>query len=79
MIRLEHVQEFKYSGSVLDDSGSDEADCSRMVVSGRRVAGVVRFPVNIRSLQLECAKVLHESLLVPVLIYVSDTMIWREK
>ena len=31
------------------------------------------------SLQLECAKVLHESLLVPVLTYGSETMIWRQK
>ena len=34
--------------------------------------------VNARSLQLECARVLHESLLVPVLTYGSET-IWREK
>ena len=27
---------------------------------------------------LECARVLHESLLVPVLTYDSKTMIWRE-
>ena len=27
----------------------------------------------------ECARVLHESLLVPVLMCGSDTMIWREE
>ena len=31
--------------------------------------------VNPRGLQLECARVLHESLLVPVLIYGSETLI----
>ena len=31
------------------------------------------------NLQLECARVLHESLLVPVLTYGSEAMIWREK
>ena len=35
--------------------------------------------VNARSLQLECARVFHESLLVPVLMYGSESMIWREK
>ena len=35
--------------------------------------------VDTRSLQLECGKVLHESLLVPVLTYGSETMIWREE
>ena len=32
-----------------------------------------------RSLQLECARVLHESFLVTVLTYGSETMIRREK
>ena len=45
--------------------------CSRKVMSGRRVAGVIRYLVN--------ARVLHESLLVPVLTYGSEKMIWREK
>ena len=35
--------------------------------------------VNARSLRLECDRVLHELLLVPVLTHVSETMIWREK
>ena len=54
-------------GCVLDKSGTDESDCSRKVVSGMIVAGAIRSLVNARSLQLECARVLHESLLVPVL------------
>ena len=35
--------------------------------------------VNARSLHLECAKVFYKSLLVPVLSFGSETMIWREK
>ena len=30
-------------------------------------------------LQLECARVLHETLLVSVLMYGSETMLWKEK
>ena len=41
--------------SVLDESGTDGEDCSRKVVSRRRVAGVIRSLVNARDLQLECA------------------------
>ena len=33
-ICLEHVSEFKYLGCVLDEPGTDEAECSRKVVSG---------------------------------------------
>ena len=34
---------------------------------------------NARDLQLECAGVLHETLLVPVLMHASETILWREK
>ena len=42
------------------------------MASVRRVAGAIRSLVNSRSLQLECARVLNESLLVPVLMYGSE-------
>ena len=41
---------------------------SAKVVSGRRVVGIIRSLVNTRRLQLECARVLQESLLIPVLM-----------
>ena len=59
--------------------GTYEAECSRKLASGRRVAGAIRFLVDARDLQLECARVLHESLLVPVLLYGSETTLWKEK
>ena len=62
-------------GCVLDESGTDEAECSRKVASRRRVIGATRSLVNAYSLQLECAKVLHESLLVPLLTHGRETMI----
>ena len=48
-------------------------------MSGRRVAGAIRFLVNAKDLQLKCARVLHEILLVPILMYDSKTMLWKEK
>ena len=44
-----------------------------------RVADAIRSLVNAKILRLEYARVLHESLLVPVLTYGNETMIWREK
>ena len=73
---LEDVSDFKYFGCVLDESGTDEAECGE-VASGRMVARAIRSLVNARSLLLECARVLHEPLLVLVLMYGSETMIWR--
>ena len=43
------------------------------------VAGAIRSLVNAKDLQLECAGVLHETLLVTVLMYGSETILWKEK
>ena len=59
-------------GCVFDESDTDEAECSRKMGGGRKVA-------NAWSLQLKCARVLHEPMLVPALTYGSETMIWREE
>ena len=53
--RLEDVSEFKYLDCVMDESGTDGAECSRKLVSGKRVACAVKSLVNDRDLQLECA------------------------
>ena len=63
----------------LDESSTDGTECSRKVVNGRRVAGAIRSVVNARDLQFECARVLHETLLVLAHMYGSETMLWNEK
>ena len=78
-IRLEHVSELKYLGCVLDESVTDGEECSKVVASVRRVAGVIRSLVNPMDIQLECARVLHETLLMPVFMYGSETMLLKEK
>ena len=66
-------------GCVLDESGTDGAECSRKVVSGTRVVGAIRSLVKVRGLQLEGARILRKTLLVPVLTYHSKTMLWKDK
>ena len=73
MSALEQVSEFKYLGRVLDELGTDDAECHT------KVAGTIRSLVNARGLEFECERVLHVRLLVPVLLYDSETMIWKEK
>ena len=43
------------------------------------VTDAIRSLVNARDLQLESATVLHETLLIPVLTYGSETMLWKER
>ena len=77
-IRLEHVSEFKYLLCDFDESGTDGAECSRKMASERKVAGTITSLDNARDLQLECVRVLDKTLLVPVLTYGSETMLWKE-
>ena len=48
------------------------------MASGGRVAGIKSI-VNARNLQFECARILYETLLVPVLMYGSETMLWKNR
>ena len=62
-------------GCVWDESGTYEAECIRKVASGRMPPIAIRSLVNVRSLQVELARVLHRSMLVPALTYGTETMI----
>ena len=66
---MEHVSEFKYLGYILDELGTDDAECLRKVARGKKVSGIIKFLVNARGLKLECARVWYEALLMPVLLY----------
>ena len=75
VLGLGHVSAFKYFRCVLDESGTDEAEYNRKEASGKRVAGAI----TASELQLECARVLHETLFVSGLTYNSETLLWKEK
>ena len=68
-----------FGGFVLDKLGIEWAKCNRKVVSGRRMPGAIMSLVNARDLQLESARVLHKTVLVPVLMYDSETMLWKKE
>ena len=61
------------------DEGTDKEECRRKMASEKGVVGVITSLVIARGLQLECARASHESLFVPVLMYGSETMIWKKK
>src|SRR5678815_5767524 len=72
--QLEQVSDFKYLGYMLDDKGTDDAKCSRKVVNGRKLAGAIKSLVDVKGLSLECARGLHEGILLPVLMNSTETM-----
>ena len=54
---------------MLDESDTDGDGCCRKGANGRKVACAISLLVNARDLQLECARVLHETLLVPSYVW----------
>ena len=48
-------------------------------MSVRKARGVNRSLMNATNLQIESTWGLHEILLLPVLLYGSETMVWKEK
>ena len=60
----------------MDYPGTDSVECRRNVASW----GCFQIPlISARGLQLGCASVLYEALVVPVLLYGSEIKVWREK
>ena len=59
----------------MDESGTDEAACQRKVACGKRVADAIRSLFNAKDMQHQCARVLYETLLVPVVMYGNETIL----
>src|SRR5678815_5288590 len=64
---------------MLDEKGTDDAECSGKVVNCRKVAGAIKSLVDVKRLSLECARVLREDMLLPVVMYSSETMVWNKR
>ena len=54
---------------------TNQVEMDQSLRNKRRVAGAIRSLVNARELQLEYARVLYETFLVPILMYDSETML----
>ena len=72
-------QNYNIWGVFFNELDTDVTECRKKVVSGKKTGGDFRSLVNARGLHPQCARALHEALIVPVLFYGSETMIWTEK
>ena len=66
--QLEQMSEFKYLGYMVDEKGTDDAECSMKVVNGRKMAGAIKSLVDAKGISLECARVLHDAITCIVVI-----------
>ena len=71
---LEVVDEFKYLGSMLSKNGLCKSEIDNRVLKGRSVSGAIKKLLNQRHLSIQCARALHEGILVPTLLYGNETV-----
>ena len=69
----EEVDQFKYSGSVIAVNGGVEADVHRRVNEGCKVLGALKGVMKNRGLGMNVKKVLYEKVLVPTVMYGSES------
>ena len=60
----------------LDESVIDETGFCRKVKSGRRIANAIRYLVNARDFKLKYTRSFNDTLLVSVLMYGSNAMMY---
>ena len=70
---LEEVDQFKYLGSVIAANGGVEADARRRVNEGCKVLGALKGVMKNRGLGINVKKVLYEKVVVPTVMYGTET------
>ena len=70
---LEAVDQFKYLGSVIAANGGVEADVRHRVNEGCNVLGALKEVMKNRGLGINVKKVLYEKLVVPTVMYGSES------
>ena len=63
----------------MDEAGPDVEECSRKVVSGRRVADAISSLVNAKNWQIECASLARNIACTCPYVRQCETVLWNEK
>ena len=63
----------------MDESVISETEFCRKEEKGRRVADTIRSLVDATDLKLKYARLFNEALLISILMYGNETLIWKEK
>ena len=74
---LEEVDQFKYLGSVIAASGGVETDVHHRVNEGWKVLGALKRVMKNRRLGMNVKKVLYEKVVVPTVMYGSESWVWK--
>ncbi len=74
---MEVVKEFKYLGTVLGKLGEMDGEVRQRAVKGRSVIGSLARVMKGRNVSMEVKRGLRNSILLPTLMYGSETWTWN--
>ncbi len=69
---MENVRLFRYLGSVMSKDESLDDEVRERVQQGRRVVGTLKAVTRNRATNIEVKKTLHDSVVIPTLMYGSE-------
>ena len=76
---LEQVNEYVYLGSMFTRDGRCESDIERRKTAGTKVNGALRPIMKSRNVSIPAKKLLHQAILLPTLMYGSESWTWLKK
>ncbi|KAI8431494.1 hypothetical protein MSG28_015996 [Choristoneura fumiferana] len=77
--QIEQVNEFVYLGSKFTRDGKCESDIERRVNAGNMVKGALHSFMNSRKVSNKARLAVHGGMLVPTLMYGSESWVWQKK
>ncbi|KAI5640894.1 reverse transcriptase (RNA-dependent DNA polymerase) domain-containing protein [Phthorimaea operculella] len=77
--RVEQVKEFVYLGSKFTSDGKFESDIERRVNAGNMVNGALHAFMNSQKVSNKARLAVHRGVLVPTLMYGSESWVWQKK
>ncbi|CAG4947225.1 unnamed protein product [Parnassius apollo] len=76
---IEQVDEFVYLGCIFSRDGRYDKDIERRVNAGNRVNGALHSIVKNQNVSKKARMVIHNTVLVPTLMYGSESWVWQKK
>jgi hypothetical protein len=76
---IEVVDKFCYLGCMLSKDGTGSEEIDSRVMKGRSVSGAIKKLVKEKHLSIQCARALHEGVLLPTLLYGNETLSMYER
>ena len=73
------MNEYVYLGSMFTRDGRCESDIERRKTAGAKVSGALRPIMKSRSVSIPAKKLMHQAILLPTLMYGSESWTWLKK